>query len=69
MTSRYNLLPKATHFMPFFADLNTGLHYSYANLTCSARTSLKFYALSARSSMPSTSKVASSPPKGALLHP
>ena len=41
MTSRYNLLPNATHFMPFFADLNTGLHYSYTNAAMYCRRTVR----------------------------
>ena len=41
MTSRYNLLPKATHFMPFAVDLNAGLHYSYTNAAMYCRHTVR----------------------------
>lgn len=41
MTSRYNLLPNATHFMPFAVDLNTGLHYSYTNAAMYCRHAVR----------------------------
>ena len=41
MSSMYNLRPNATHFMPFFADLNTGLHYSYTNAAMYCRRTVR----------------------------
>ena len=41
MTSRYNLLPNATHFMLFAADLNAGLHYSYTNAAMYCRRTVR----------------------------
>ncbi|OJU88371.1 MAG: hypothetical protein BGO13_09175 [Burkholderiales bacterium 66-5] len=41
MTSRYNLLPNATHFMPFGAGLNAGLHYSYTNAAMYCRRTVR----------------------------
>ena len=41
MSSMYNLHPNATHFMPFFADLNTGLHYSYTNTAMYCRRTVQ----------------------------
>lgn len=41
MSSMHNLRPNATHFMPFFAELNIGLHYSYTNTAMYCRRTVQ----------------------------